>query len=116
VGRGKEVRLSESLRDSGVSSGQQGVLIGEDSCGFAGHVNEYDDKLKTCTIQEEDQKSILMIGGIWVFLPHSPVEANKGVADAKTSGGQPDKLIMEEEVEQTLTFSQGDEGDEHSEE
>jgi hypothetical protein len=77
VGRGKEMRLSESLTDSVESSCQQGVLIGEDSCGFTDHVNEDDDKLKTCTIQEEDQKSILMIGGIRVFLPHIPVEANK---------------------------------------
>jgi hypothetical protein len=30
--------------------------------------------------------------------------------------GQPEKLVMKEEVEKTLTFSQGDEGDEHSEE
>jgi hypothetical protein len=50
VGRGKEVRVSESLKDSGVNSGQQGVLISEDSCGFTDHVNEDDDKLKTFTI------------------------------------------------------------------
>jgi hypothetical protein len=89
VGRGKKVILSESLRDSGVSSGQQGVLISEDSCGFVDHVNEYDDKLKTCTIQKEDQKSILMIGGIRVFLSDSPIEARACVADATTAGGQP---------------------------
>jgi hypothetical protein len=62
VGRGKEVRLFESLKDSRVSSGQQGVMISEDSCGFTDHVNEDDDKSKTCTICKEDQKSILMIG------------------------------------------------------
>jgi hypothetical protein len=50
VGRGKEVILFESLRDSRVSSGHIGVLISEYSCGFEDHVNEYDDKLKTCTI------------------------------------------------------------------
>jgi hypothetical protein len=105
VGRGKELRLSESLRDSGVSSGQQGVLISEDSCGFADHVNEDDDKLKTCTIQEEDQKSILMIGGIRVFLPDSPIEARACVADATTEGGQPTETVKEEEeMEQTLMF------------
>jgi hypothetical protein len=37
-----------------VSSGQQGVLRGEDSCGFVDHVNEDDDKLKTFPIQKED--------------------------------------------------------------
>jgi hypothetical protein len=60
VDRGKEMRLSESLMNSEESSDQQGVLAGE------------------------DHKSILMIGGIWVFLPHSLVEANKGVADGAT--------------------------------
>jgi hypothetical protein len=113
VGRGKEVRLFESLRDSGVSSSQQGVLISEDSFGFADHVNEDDDKLKTCTIQKEDQKSIMMIGGIWVFLPDSPVEARACVVDATTEEGQPTKNVIEEEIEHTLTFSQGAE-DEHS--
>jgi hypothetical protein len=97
VGREKEVRLSESLRDSGVSSGQQGVLIREDSCGFADHVNEDDDKLKTYTIRKEDQKSILMMGEIWVFLPDSPIEARACVADATTEGGKLIENIKEEE-------------------
>jgi hypothetical protein len=88
VGRGKEMRLSESLTDSVESSYQQGVLMDEDSCGFADHVNEYDEKLNTLTIQEEDQRSILIIGGIQIFLPDSPVEARACVADA-TREGQP---------------------------
>jgi hypothetical protein len=58
------------------------VLISKYSCGFTDHVNEYDDKLKTCTIQKGDQKSIMMIGGIRVFLPDSPIEARACVADA----------------------------------
>jgi hypothetical protein len=33
---------------------------------------------------EEYHKSILMIGGIKVFLPYSPVEASVCVADAAT--------------------------------
>jgi hypothetical protein len=52
------------------------VLIDEDSCGFADHVNEDDDKLKTFTIQEEDQRIILIIGGIKIFLPNNQVEAS----------------------------------------
>ena len=51
-----------------------------------------------------------MIGGIQVFLPHSPVEANEGVADATIAGGQPTETVKEEEeMEQTLMFSQGEE-------
>ena len=46
-----------------MGSGQQGVLMDEDSCGFADHMNEYDEKLNTFTIKEEDQRSILIIGG-----------------------------------------------------
>jgi hypothetical protein len=54
VGREKEMRLSESLESSEVSSYQQGILIGEYSCGFANHVNEDDEKLNTFIIEEED--------------------------------------------------------------
>jgi hypothetical protein len=82
VGREKEMRLSESLRISKESSCQEGVMIDEDSCGFVDHVNEYDEKLNNITIQEEDQRSILIIGGIQIFLPNSPVEARECVVDA----------------------------------
>jgi hypothetical protein len=51
VGKGKEMRLSESLMNSEESLDMQGVLTGE------------------------NQKIILIIGGIEVFLPRSPVEA-----------------------------------------
>jgi hypothetical protein len=44
------MRLSESLMNSEESSDQQGVLLSEYSCGFIDHVNEYDDKLKNCTV------------------------------------------------------------------
>jgi hypothetical protein len=75
VGRGKEMRLSEGLMNSEESSDQQGVLTGE------------------------NQKRILIIGGIEVFLPSSPVEARACVADATTVGGQPAETVMEEEME-----------------
>jgi hypothetical protein len=63
MGKGKEVRLSESLMNSEESSDEQGVLTGE------------------------DQKRILIIGGIEVFLPRSPVEAKEFIADAAPKGG-----------------------------
>jgi hypothetical protein len=86
------------------------VLISEGSCGFENHVNEEDDKLKTCTIQKEDQKNILMIGGIQVFLPDSPIEVRACVVDAETEGGYPTETVKEnEKMEQTLMFSQGEE-------
>jgi hypothetical protein len=89
VGKGEKMRLCESLMNSEESSGQQGVLIGE------------------------DQKSILIIGGIEIFLPSSPVEARACVAEATTEGGQPAETVMEEEMEQTL-MSTPAEGKEHS--
>jgi hypothetical protein len=47
-----------------------------------------------------------MIGGIRVFLPHSPVEANEGVANATIAGGKLVEIVKkEEEMEQTLMFS-----------
>jgi hypothetical protein len=88
VGEENEGRLSESLMNSAESSYQQGVLIGEDSYGFAEHVNEDDEKLDTLTIQEEDQRNILIIGGIEIFLPSSPVEARACVAGAKQKDNQ----------------------------
>jgi hypothetical protein len=90
----------------------------EDSYGSASHVNEDDDKLKTCTIREEDQRNLLMIGGIGIFLPFAQEEAEICVADveaATTEAGQPAETVKEA-LEQTLEAAQAEEEDEHSEE
>jgi hypothetical protein len=113
VGRGKETRLYESLRSSKVSSYQQGVLISEDSCDFADHVNEYDEKLNAFTIKEEDQMSILIIGGIKEFLANNQVEVNAHDESVAEEEGKPTKIVKEEEMEKTL-MSTPTEGDEHS--
>jgi hypothetical protein len=44
----------------------------EDSRGIVSRVNEDDEKLKTSIIKEEDQRTILIIGGVKIFLPSSP--------------------------------------------
>jgi hypothetical protein len=64
-------------------------------------------------LTRENQKNIMMIGGIQVFLPSSLVEAKACVADAAIEEGQLAETVMEEEVEQTLMVSQ-EEKDEHS--
>jgi hypothetical protein len=64
-------------------------------------------------LMEEDQKCILIIGGIEVFLPHSPVEARACVADATTEERQPTVTIIEEEKEQILMSSPTEE-EEHA--
>jgi hypothetical protein len=60
VGKGSELRLVEGLMSSEVSSDQQRELT------------------------EEDQKYIMIIERIEVFLPHSPIEARACVAGATT--------------------------------
>jgi hypothetical protein len=76
VSRDKEMRLSESLESSEVSSCQRGVLIDGYSCVFTDHVNGYDEKLNTFITKEEDQRIILIIGGIKIFLPSSQVKTS----------------------------------------
>jgi hypothetical protein len=86
VGKGEEMSSAES-------SCQQGMLTDgeeaeershpyEDSCGTVSHVNEDDEKLNTSTTEEKDQRSILVIGGVEIFLPSSRGEASTDVADA----------------------------------
>jgi hypothetical protein len=88
VSKEKEMRLSKGLRGSGMSSGYQGVLIYEDSCGFVDHVNEDNENLNTSITKEEDHRSVLIIGGIQIFLLDSPVEARACIADATVGEGQ----------------------------
>jgi len=81
------------------------VLIDEDSYGFANHVNEDNEKLNTPIAAEEDHRCILIIGGIEIFLPSSPVEARACVADATTEERQPAETIKEEEKERILMYA-----------
>jgi hypothetical protein len=85
-----------------VSSYQQGVLIGEDSCGFVDHVNDDDKKLNNSIIEEEDQISILIIGGIKEFLPSNQVEASAHDESAAVDETQLVETVKEEEMEQML--------------
>jgi hypothetical protein len=123
VGKGRKMRLSESLRSSEESSYQKGMLTGdkeveerhhlyEYSCGVAGHVNEADEKLNTSITEEEDQRNVLIVGGIQIFLPRSQAEASISVVGATTKGHPIETIKEEEEKEQTLSFSPV-EGEEH---
>jgi hypothetical protein len=57
-------------------------------------------------LTEEDQRSILIIGGIEILLPRNPVQVRACVADATIEEGKPLVVfIEEEEKEQALTFS-----------
>jgi hypothetical protein len=87
------MRLSEGLINSEVSLDQQMQLT-----------------------EEEDRRSLLMIGGIQIFLPLAQGEAEICVADAATAEvGQPAGTVREA-LEQTLEVAQEKREDEHSEE
>jgi hypothetical protein len=47
-------------------------------------------------MEKEDQRNLLIIGGIEIFFPLSSVGAKTYVAEAETSEGQPTKTVMEE--------------------
>jgi hypothetical protein len=70
VGKGEKMRLYESLMNSGMSSDQREELV------------------------EKDQRNLLIIGGIEIFLPLSPVEMRFCVADATTTKRQLAVTVM----------------------
>jgi hypothetical protein len=93
---GTEMGLFESLMNSKVSLDQSEELTEQVS------LEMYLDQQMQLT-EKEDQRNLLMIGGIQIFLPHSPEEAKVYVADevATTRERQP-ALTVKEELEQTL--------------
>jgi hypothetical protein len=68
-------------------------------------VNEDDDKLNTSITEKEDQKSVLIVGGIKMFLPSNQLEAIISVASAKTKVQPTETVKEDEEKEKTLIFS-----------
>jgi hypothetical protein len=82
-------------------------------------VNEDDDKLKTFTIREEYQMSLLMIGGIQIFLPHSLVEAEISIANVEattTEARQPAVTVGKEGLEHIFEATQEEKKKEHPKE
>jgi hypothetical protein len=68
----------------------------EDSCGVAYHVNEHRERLNNSIVKEEDQRSILIIGGIKIFLPIMLAEASAQVVGAVEAKIQSAKTVIEE--------------------
>jgi hypothetical protein len=72
VGKGEEMSSTESSCQKGALT--DGKEVEErshpykDSCGILSHVNEDDEKLNTSITEEEYHRSILVIGGIEIFL------------------------------------------------
>jgi hypothetical protein len=90
VGKGEQMRLSESLMNSEVSSDQREELTEK----MNSEVSSYQ---RGELMEKEDQKSILMIGGIEIFLPLRSVEVRACVAEGATEEGQPTETVMGEE-------------------
>jgi hypothetical protein len=73
VGKGEEMSSAESSCQQGMleygDKAEERSHPYEDSCGTAIHMNEDDEKLKHSITEEEDQRNVLIIGGIKSFLP-----------------------------------------------
>jgi hypothetical protein len=88
----EQMRLSDSLINSGMNLNQQMQLT-----------------------EEEDQDDILMIGGISIFLPFSQEEAENCIADAATTEEQ-SQLMMTVEEEELVQMVQTAQAEERKEE
>jgi hypothetical protein len=67
--------------------------------------------------EEKDQKDILIIGGIQIFLPGSSVEVRVCVVDVAATERQLVETVKEEEeLDQISKATQAEEGNEHYEE
>jgi hypothetical protein len=87
VGEGEEMNSVES-------SYQKGVLIDEHSCGSADQVNEDDEKLNNPIAMEEDQRCVLIVVGIQIFLPNSPAKTNTRVSHEEVVQQESEKEAM----------------------
>jgi hypothetical protein len=72
------------------------------SRGNVNHVNEDDEKSKSSTIEEKDQRIILIIGGVEIFLPRGRGKASIDFADAEK--GQQAETVMEEKEQILMSF------------
>jgi hypothetical protein len=73
----------------------------EYSFGTASRMSEDDDKLEAFITEEKYQRSILVIGGVKIFLPNNRGEVSMDVADVIE--GQQANIILEKN-EQILNF------------
>jgi hypothetical protein len=58
-------------------------------------MNEDDEKLCTSTLKEEDQRRVLIIGGIRIFLPGNQAEASMCVASETKERQQTIMTVIE---------------------
>jgi len=72
VGNGGEMSSDDNSYQRALKyeeEGKERPQSSENSRGIVGHVNEDNGKLKTSTVKDRDQRTILIIGGVEIFLP-----------------------------------------------
>jgi hypothetical protein len=103
VGKGGNMSSNESSYQKGVMKNEEEARerprSDEYSHRIMSRVNEDDEKLKTSVTEEEDQRNVLIIGGVNIFLPSDQIKASTGVSDRIER--QPTETVMEEK-EQAL--------------
>jgi hypothetical protein len=109
VGKGEEMSSVESSLTDEEEAGEKPHSDG-DSRRTVSHVNEDDEKLQTFITEKEDQKTVLIIGGVKIFLPSGRGEASTDVAEV--TEGQPTETVMEEKEQILMSVPMG--GEEHS--
>jgi hypothetical protein len=85
VGKGEEMRSAKSSHLGVLTDEEEAERRSrsrEDSHRIMGRVNEDDEKLKTFIVKERDQQTILIIGGVEIFLPSIQGESSIDVLDA----------------------------------
>jgi hypothetical protein len=89
---------------------EEGPHSDGDSCRIVSRMNEDDEKLQTFVIEEKDQRSVLIVGGVEIFLPSGQGEASTYVVDV--TEGHPAEIVMGEKEQILNSFTT--EGQENS--
>jgi hypothetical protein len=108
----EEVRLYESLKNSERSSNKKGVLM-EEMRLYESLKNSEKSLDKQGVLTEEDQKCILIIGGIKIFMPSIPIEGSACIEGAEEER-QSTVNVIKQEKEKTVKSFQEMEKEEHS--
>jgi hypothetical protein len=93
VGKGEEMSSAESSLIDEEEAEEKPHSDG-DSRRTVSRVNEDDEKLQTFITEKEDQRDVLIIGGVEIFLPSGRGEASTDVADVTER--QQAETVMEE--------------------
>jgi hypothetical protein len=92
VSKGEEMTSTESSLTDEEEVGERPHSDG-DLHKIVSCVNEDDEKSQTSVTEKENQKTLLIIGGVEIFLPSSRGKARKDVADVRTRFSSPYAIL-----------------------